>query len=98
MMPASITMALPGALSPCVKVTLPAEPERIGVCVEAVTVIAVWAAALIFVPSLTLKLTVRVAVLGTTAVEVNVIAWSAFCHWASVAVLPLEVNVNTPLT
>ncbi|MNT75529.1 hypothetical protein D3C72_2144320 [compost metagenome] len=53
--------------------------------------------ALLLLPSLMLKLTVRVTVLGVPAVSLYVTARKAACHCASVAVPPLEVSVNTPV-
>ena len=52
---------------------------------------------LLLLPSVTWKLIVRVAVLGVTAVSVQVTARIAACHCAIVAVAPLEVSVKTPV-
>ncbi|MGN6083054.1 hypothetical protein, partial [Trinickia sp.] len=46
--------------------------------------------------SVAVKLTVRVALLGVTAVSVYVTDSSALCHWARVAP-PAAVSVNTPV-
>ncbi|WP_395346066.1 hypothetical protein [Variovorax sp. UC122_21] len=47
--------------------------------------------------SLTVKLTVRAAVEGLSLLFAYCTARSAACHWASVAVLPAELSVSTPV-
>jgi hypothetical protein len=54
-------------------------------------------ALVLLTPSTAVKLIVRVALFGVTAVSVYVIDRSALCHCASVAVAPVEVSVNTPV-
>ena len=69
----------------------------IGVWSVSATVTLRVAVALFLVPSLTTKLTVRVALLGVIALSVYVTARKAACHCASVAVAPLELSVSTPV-
>ncbi|MGD1827540.1 hypothetical protein A203_19730 [Chromobacterium violaceum] len=96
-MPPSTATGVDAVLLPAVKAALPPLAVAIGVWSVAATVTVLVVAALFLLPSLTTKLTVRVAVLGVTALSVYLTARSAACHCASVAVAPLELSVNTPV-
>ena len=90
------TMGVEAELSPDTKwAVLPLLPSN-GVWSVAVTVTERAATALVCVPSLIWKLTVRVALLGTTRSLVKRMDRRAVCHCASEAP-PAEVSVRTPV-
>ena len=68
-----------------------------GASLTAATVTTRVAALLLLAPSFTVKLRVRLAVLGVSELLVYVTARKAACHCASVALAPAELSVSTPV-
>ena len=79
---------LPVSLAAVIPVT---EGTGMDIAIERVTV------ALFLIPSFTVILITRVAVLGVVAPSAQVTARNADCHWLRVAVAPADVSVNTPV-
>src|SRR5690606_7843229 len=69
----------------------------IGASLTAVTLTVLVAGVLSSSPSLTTKLTVRLAVLGASLLLLYVTERRAACHWARLALAPVEVSVSTPV-
>jgi hypothetical protein len=90
--PGSTATGVEVVLSPAVKLVLPLVVVTMSAASTSTVLVA---AALLSVPSLTTKETMRVPVV--VALDANVTASRALAHWASVAVAPVLASVSTPV-